>query len=115
MYDAPLIFCLLEGRFYGALDAGKDVGADDEDVFDAPVFEFVKYGEPAPDKAGQALLRALVLVPSMSLCPLADMPRTIYAAFLRTPLVPYSVVNCVDEDYRIYIFEGTDVTAIPVS
>ena len=61
MYDAPLIFGLRQGRFYSVLDAGKAVGTDDEDVFYASVLKLIEYGQPMPDKAGQALFRALIL------------------------------------------------------
>ena len=61
MYNASLIFGLREGRLYGILDAGKAVGTDDKDVFYASVLKLVEYGQPMPDKAGQALFRALIL------------------------------------------------------
>ncbi len=56
-----LISGLRKGRLYGVFDACKAIGADDEDVFDASIPELVQYGQPAPDKAGQALLRAFIL------------------------------------------------------
>ena len=80
MYNASLIFGLRKAASMASLMPVRPVGTDDKDVFYASVLKLVKDRKP--------VLRALVL-PNVDaknvLVSLADMPRTIYAAFLRTP------------------------------
>lgn len=80
MCKTPLIFGLWKVSLYGIFDACKAVSADDKNVFDTSVLEFIEYEQP--------VLSTLVLAyvdARTSLCPPADMSRTIFAAFLRTP------------------------------